>query len=54
MDSIQTLELLLNQFTRVVKYICQVKPELINPRDQQFCEPFVGQEGEFVFHDVIF
>ena len=54
MDSIQKLELLLNQFTRVVNYVSQIKPELITPRDQQHCEPFVGQEGEFNIHDIIF
>lgn len=54
MDSIQTLESLLSQFTQVVSYISQVNPELINPRDQQFCDPFVGQEGEFEIHNIIF
>ena len=54
MDSIQKLEFLLSQFSRVVDFIGSVHSELITPRDCQSCEPFVGQDGEFNVHEIIF
>ena len=54
MDPIKRLELIAKEYNKVIEHTKKHEPELIAPRAIQYCEPFVGQDGEFSIHEIHF